>query len=291
MTKEEKVTQKIVRAIERGTASFQMPWHSMSKAVNGLNNHPYQGINALILSVTAFEEGYTSNQWATYKVWNSVGRQVKRGETGTDATYFDYFVPKDQKQLPEEEQSRIGFRKFFMVFNQDQLKEIEGESDYAVPAVEKIDHGDNRCSQVIEDLAESVGAKIAPNGKKAIFYRQSDEIHMPNKEAFVGTKYRSPDESYAHVLAHELVHWTGHSSRLDRKTGTNKRSPEYAFEELVAELGSVFLCSNLQFQYEGVEDHAGYIESWLRILNEDSKAIFRASSQAMRAKNFLLSED
>lgn len=110
------------------------------------------------------------------------------------------------------------------------------------------------------------------------------------KKRFFDTRYAYADMGFASVLAHELTHWTGHKSRLDRGASLDKNSPSYAFEELVAELGSAFICTELGIESNGLDGHAGYTQGWLSLLEDDNRAIFRASSEAMRAKQFLIPE-
>jgi len=128
--------------------------------------------------------------------------------------------------------------------------------------------------------------RLEIDGEEAYYCHEEDVIHMPYHERFYSTPNRSNDVAFASVLAHELFHWTGHESRLSRKFG-KYGTPDYAFEELIAELGSAFVCSELDIAYTGIPENAGYIENWLQRLRDDPKAIFKASSQAMKAKQFL----
>lgn len=130
----------------------------------------------------------------------------------------------------------------------------------------------------------STGAEIRQGGNRAFYAPSADFIQMPPFEAFRDA------ESHAATLAHELTHWTGHKSRLDRNFADGRRfgSEGYAFEELVAELGAAFLCADLGLTPEVRPDHAAYLASWLKVLKADKRAIFTAAAQAQRAADFLL---
>ncbi len=133
-----------------------------------------------------------------------------------------------------------------------------------------------------EAFFASTGADIRHGGNSAHYSGGSDHVQMPAFEAFC-----SPEAYYA-TLAHELTHWTKHKSRLDRDFGRKTWGDEgYAREELIAELGAAFLCADLALTPEPREDHAAYIQSWLKVLKEDKRAIFSAVAHAQRAADFL----
>ena len=133
-----------------------------------------------------------------------------------------------------------------------------------------------------EELIKKSQAEIsfAPIDR-ACYQPTEDKILMPKKEQF------KTQEGFYSTLFHELSHWTGHKSRLNRKKGNKKGSQDYAFEELIAELSASFICCHLGFEYS--TQHSAYIKDWLEVLKEDKKAIFKASSQAQKATEFILS--
>jgi len=282
VTNEEIITSNIIQAIEKGSAKFVMPWHRTSYPVNGVTRKPYRGINAIALWAAAEEEGFHSPEWATYKSWSDAGQQVRKGQRGTKITYFQFLEPKEG----EDPDRKKGFRRFYSVFNADQLDSAE-----EVPVVRcKPSH--SQASISVRQIADNVGADVRCDTDKAFYHPIGDYVNMPAIDKFINTaELGSADMAYACVLAHELIHWTGHPSRLDRSISTNKKSAEYAFEELIAELGSAFVASEIGLDYNGIDGHAGYIKSWLTLLKHDSRAIFRASSQAMAAKRFLIPEE
>ncbi|MEN9224961.1 MAG: zincin-like metallopeptidase domain-containing protein [Thermostichus sp. DRC_bins_24] len=132
----------------------------------------------------------------------------------------------------------------------------------------------------VEDFITSTGAQIQHGGNVACYSPSSDRINLPRFQDFT-----SPEAYYATAL-HELTHWTGHPTRLNRKIQGRYGSQSYAFEELIAELGSAFLCNDIGIQPQ-LEHHASYLDSWLRLLKKDTKAFFRASQLATQAARFL----
>ena len=169
--------------------------------------------------------------------------------------------------------------KGYTVFNVEQIENLPAhyyakvEPKHAT-ALERI--------EAVEKFVASTGAVIKHGGNRA-FYRMGDDfVQMPELQAFKNT------ESYYATAAHEITHWTRHPSRLDRSFDQKRFGDSgYAMEELVAEIGSAFLCADLEITPEPREDHAAYIESWLKALKNDKRAVFTASSHAQRATDYL----
>jgi antirestriction protein ArdC len=178
----------------------------------------------------------------------------------------------------EESARAIPFMKGYTVFNADQIDGLP-EQYYAKPAprtetLPRISHA--------EAFFAATGATVRHGGNRAYYCISADHVQMPPFESFRDA------ESYYATLAHEETHWTMHASRLDRDFGRKRWGDEgYAMEELVAELGSAFLCADLELTPEVREDHASYIGNWLKVLKEDKRAVFTAASHAQRAVDFL----
>jgi len=170
----------------------------------------------------------------------------------------------------------ILMEKLFTVFHASQ---IEGIPPYMPRAVNMIE-ADEKAERIISDS----GAEIRYGGGRAFYRRSEDFIQLPRTEFFEDTA------GYYATLLHELVHWTGHESRLHRTLGSVMSSPEYAREELVAEMGSMFLSAETDIPQtpEHFANHAAYVESWISILKGDSNALFKAASEANKAAEFLL---
>jgi antirestriction protein ArdC len=276
------VTDKIISAIEQGAGAWRMPWHvekvSGVGPINAVSEKAYRGVNVLILWATAMTEGYASPLWATYKQWADLGAKVRTGSRGTQIVFYKKLEPTDAEASEQDDQGRRSrfVAKGFHVFNSDQVDGFD-----AVPVSTK---SESERIQAVEDFVAQLGADVRHGGSKAFFVPAADYIQIPPLNLF--------DEvpGYYATLLHELTHWTGHKTRLDRDMSARFRTESYAAEELVAELGAAFLCSTLGISSEPRPDHAAYIESWFKVLKGDKRAIFTASSLAQKAADFLYSK-
>ena len=275
------VTDNIVAEIEKGSLPWVKPWSTRGKDVadfglpfNATSRKNYRGINILLLWGAKFSKGYTSNAWLTFKQANALGGSVKKGEKATQVVYASKFLPKDQKSLPREEQREIFMMKGYYVFNVEQCENLpDMETVPALPEVERHEQA--------EQLIAASGASITHTGGRAFYTPMTDSVTMPAPQAF-----KSMD-SYYSTMFHELGHWTGAKHRLGRDHTGSFGSSAYAFEELVAELASAFVCAGLQIQPEN--RHSDYIASWLKALKDDKKFIFKAASAASKAADMLQS--
>jgi antirestriction protein ArdC len=274
------ITEKIVAAIEAGAGEFVMPWHRsgirVGRPTNALSGARYRGINVVALWAESMLEGYDTGYWATYKQWQEVGGQVRKGERGASIVFYTELpLPDGGSLLPADDDPPQRFViRGFRVFNAAQ---VEGWAEPNLPEIPEWQR--HEAAEVFIGRTQAV---ILHGGEQAYYDRKADLIKVPDKERFVGSATSSPAEAYYSTMLHELVHWTGAVHRLDRRAGAFG-TPEYAFEELVAELGAAFLCGELEMQNEPRPDHAAYIANWLRVLREDNRAIFRAARQAQTA--------
>jgi antirestriction protein ArdC len=175
-----------------------------------------------------------------------------------------------------EEEKRIPFLKAYFVFNEDQIDGL-GER-YATPA--PITNEANRIAEV-DLFFDSLCGRYQHGGNRAFYSPSHDFIQMPH-----ATQFERIDNYYS-TLAHEFIHWTGAKHRLNRTFGGVFGNPEYAAEELVAELGAAFMCGVLAINSEPRADHANYLASWLAVLKADKRAIFTAASKAQQAADYL----
>ena len=274
----ESVTAKIVVAIEAGAEKSQRPWHApaLLAPTNASTSSYYRGINVLALWIEAMDRGYPTSQWASYKQWQDIGAQVRKGERGTMIVFYKRL----EEETTEEEDHSANRLRFVArashVFN---VQQVDGFNQPAI--IERPDPF--QAHQQAEAFIEAVGAKIEHGFRVARYRRDLDNIEMPARSWFVGTDTSSPLESYYGVLLHELTHWTGSPHRLGRDMGKRFGDDAYAMEELVAELGAAFACSALGITSEPRADHAAYVSSWLNVLKRDPKAIFTAASKAQEA--------
>ncbi|WP_175983023.1 ArdC family protein [Caballeronia zhejiangensis] len=280
-----RVTDKIIADLEQGVRPWVKPWKSgnaggritLPVRHNGI---PYQGINILLLWGEQLEKGFQSNRWMTFKQAQALGANVRKGEHGTLVVYANKVTKTDTDDKGDEIDREIPFMKGYTVFNVDQIENLTAE--YRTEPVPV----DSEPLELIEDAEAffaKTGAVIRHGGDKAYYAPAQDIVQLPIPESF------DTAQSYAATKAHELTHWTSHTSRLDRQLGKRFGDNAYAAEELIAEMGAAFLCAQLGLTPEVREDHAAYLDHWLKVLKADKKAIFTAASQAQKACEFLFS--
>lgn len=270
----QQVTDTIVAAIENGVDDFKMPWHRGSEMpVNIISGNTYQGINILNLWALGQSHSYTSSTWGTYKQWKEIGCQVKKGEKACPIIFYKQIEDK------EDEDKTIRIVRSYAVFNGDQVEGFTEPEIDDVPEMERLEH--------VELAVKATGARIKPGGTKACYIPSTDTVLMPDDKRFLGDDSKRT-EAYYSVLWHELGHWSGHKSRLDRDLTGRFGDEKYAMEELIAELTAAYCCAQLKISPTPREDHAQYMAGWLKVLKKDKKAVFYASARAQEAVNFLL---
>lgn len=279
----ETVTQRVISELEEGRVPWVKPWGDEGSANaalprNALTGRCYSGINILILWGAVIEHRWPAQHWLTFRQALNAGGNVKRGERGTTIVYADTFSPKgeaDRAARDGDAARVIPFLKSFTVFNVAQCEGIRPGLE-----IDPLPLEPEEISPVAEAVIAASAVEYLIGGNRAFYVPSKDFIRMPPPRAFVSA------EDYYCTALHELVHATGHPQRLDRATLTGTGAKDYGREELVAEMGSAFLCAAL-----GIEPtirHADYLGAWLAILKEDNRAIFRAASQASRAADWLL---
>ncbi|WP_052216005.1 ArdC family protein [Sphingomonas sp. ERG5] len=276
------VTSRVIAELEAGRLPWVQPWDGAACGCtmphNAGTGRRYSGINVLILWAAVIEGGYQSQRWLTYRQAQAAGGNVCKGERGTTVCYADRFTPKGEEARARDEDRdarQIAFLKRFTVFNVDQCEGLPemltGAPD--VPAAADI-------LPQVQALIDASGADFRVGDAEAYYSPGADFVVVPPQAAF-----HEPINWYRTAL-HELGHWTGHRSRLDRDQRGGFGSGDYAREELVAEMASAFACASLSIA--PTVRHADYIGSWLAVLREDEKAIFRAASAASKAADYLL---
>jgi antirestriction protein ArdC len=221
--------------------------------------------------MSAAAGGFKSNQWATYKQWLTLGGQVRKGTKGTTIIFYS---PVTGSKITADgvEKNYHYVLKSYSVFNADQI------GGYTPPVVTAKPFNS---IAALEALATDTGAIIKHGGDKAFFSPSGDFIQMPNKTDF------DSEAAYYATLLHELAHWSGAANRLNRDLSGRFGNEAYAAEELIAELSAAFLCAD--YQIDGDLRHAGYIASWLRVLKNDNKAVFKAAALAQKAADYIKS--
>jgi len=262
------ITNKIIEALEKGVTPWQCPFERCSIPVNYKTKQRYNGINTLSLWLSAILRGYTSNYWLGFSQAKSLKGKVKKGEKATSVIVC---MTKAKSDGSDDKEVITPFFKTEYVFNLDQIEGLKIEAEN-----KNITTFEN-----IEILLKSANPVIRYQGEKAYFSLSEDFINMPFKSKF------KDNEGYYSTLFHELIHWTGHKTRLDRLDKLNRENHENrAFEELVAEIGASFLCAQFGIK-PNIENTSSYVASWLKELKNNQNYIFKACRQANSALNYL----
>jgi antirestriction protein ArdC len=280
-----RVTNKILADLEQGVKPWAKPWsgeHAAGRITRPLrgNGQPYRGVNILLLWASAIEQGFLCPVWMTYKQAQELGANVRKGERSSLVVYADTFRKTETNEATgEDEEKKIPFMKAYAVFNAEQIEGLPAHyTATAEPAPEIKEQRDER----LEQFFRNTGITIKNGGNRAFYNIGADYVQMPPFPAFVDA------ENFYATLSHEVTHATRHGSRLDRDLGRKQWGDEgYAKEELVAELGSAFLCADLGITPEVREDHAAYIGAWIEKLQGDRRFIFSAAAHAQRALDWL----
>lgn len=278
------ITDKIIAELEAGRVPWVQPWGTadaqapLAMPCNAVTRRRYSGINVLILWGAVIEGRFAGQSWLTFRQALSLGGHVRKGEHGTTVVYADRFTPEDERRRAAEtgeEAGAIPFLKRFTVFNTDQCEGLPDElaSTVVPPPPSQIE-------PQAEALINATGADFRIGGARAYYSRTGDFVQVPPPAA-----YFEPI-NWHRTAFHELGHWTGHASRLNRDHSGSHGSKAYAREELVAEIAGAFVCASLGIV--PTVRHADYIGSWLDVLREDNRAVVRAASAASKAADFLL---
>jgi len=254
--------------------------------LNGSNWVPYKGFNVIWLTMFAYANGYTSNQFATKKGWKRLGGTIEKDQKATISHWSKPMTVTDKDDNGEETKKSFFINKCFYVYNRDQVQ--------GLPEQEKkpIENRPTFNNDRLDRFTMAQGIETI-NGDTGAFYRPgTDSIHMPLKNHFKGTKTLTPEECYYSTLLHEHIHATGHAKRLNRKGITSKQRSKqiYAKEELVAEIGATLLCCDLNVHSIGkLQDHATYLNEWIDAIKNDNKnkLLFSVFSLATNAVEYM----
>ncbi len=277
------VTDRIVAALEAGTAPWRRPWVAGARTTrpgmpcNAVSGRAYRGVNAMLLSMTQLAHASDDPRWMTYRQAVERGWQVRAGECGVPVVFFKRLEERGAARDGEDEATvrRIPMLRGFTVFHASQVQNVPA---YKIPT---LDEAPWRKPEAPELIVAASKVPVRVGGDRAFYAPASDRIGMPPASAF------RTAEGYAATLLHELGHASGHPSRLDRDLSGRFGNHAYAFEELVADLTSCFVGAVLGLSCE-VENHASYLQSWLDVLKGDKRAVFKAAAAAQKAADWML---
>lgn len=271
------VTDQIIGQLEQVDASdFKTPWFCIGHSPVNLRGNAYRGINHVLLS----HAGYGSNIWATFRQWKEKDCSVRKGERSQIVVLWKFFDETDDEGDSTGKTGAVMVR-YFRVFNSDQV-----EGDFARAAEQKF----------LDKLKDHDPIGEAEAFVRGYLQRERLPVRLSDRAYYAGGiaehvampeigQFDSP-ESYYSVFAHEITHSTGNAKRLDRDLSGRFGDRAYAFEELVAELGSAMICGALGLEQRPRIDHAQYIKGWLSCLRDDPKFIISAASHAQKAADF-----
>jgi len=264
----QRITDRIIEQLETCESSdYSQPWFTLGEIPkNAVTHKQYHGINTLWLGLS----GFNTLEFATYKQWESIGAQVQKGSKGYPVIFYKTLKIKDKVT---EEDKTIPLMRYSTVFN---CSQVDGYEPKIIPL------NDNKSIEHVDSFIYNSDINIKHGFDRACFIPSINQVHMPELGQFKDTN------NYYSVLFHELTHATGHKSRLDRNMNGCYGGKDYAYEELIAELGSAFNMGSLKLDSTPRDDHAIYIKSWLRILRKDNKFIFSAAAKAQAAVDYLV---
>lgn len=280
----EEISTRLIEQLEQGTAPWQKPWSGViSNPHNPLTNTQYSGANWLFLQLEAEVQGYSDPRWMTFKQISDAGGRIKKGEHGTPCLYWaDKWLDKDgnplsaqaARLLPAEEKQRIMIPCRFTVFNAEQT---EGLNLPEWNAPEVTWDPNERAEKILTASKAVIHHKF---GNQAFYSPSNDSITLPERGQFAKAS------DYYDTALHELGHWTGHETRLNRDLSGRFGTPDYAKEELRAEIASMMLAAEIGLPHN-TQQHASYVASWIKVLKEDPTEIIRASADAQKITDFV----
>lgn len=265
----------LIDQIEGSSTRWKMPWHGKIKQSRNISNgQNYSGLNQLLLIDEQQGKQYKSNAWGTLRQWNARGNRVILGQKAVTLYMPIFRENKNGKQ-------GVRYFKRFWVFNGDQVTNFNPDHPDLFGGLQV-----RRPSIAL--LLEHHKPTIHFGAEKASYSLKHDQISMPDRDNFVGSVTSTPEEAFYGTLLHELVHWTRHPTRVDRPVFPELKKVGYAFEELIAEIGSAFLCCKLSISNTPREDHAQYLKSWLGVLRDNPAHLWEAATKAQKAVDFIL---
>lgn len=294
----QEITDRIIQCLEEGTVPWLKPWnnpeYNLALPKNAVSGRYYSGVNILLLWMASAENGYKQCKWNTADAVNKLGGRIRKGEK---ATIVANYTPVEREKCDDDgnpilddegnpEIEHFAVLKRHPIFNIEQcenLPNIMYESVSELPTeIEAVQYA---LFTEIRQIAKwmDLNVEMKPSAK-AYYLPNEDKVVMPNMKQF------ESESRFYGTLLHEIIHATGHQKRLNREGITSGKAKFgnklYAFEELVAEMGGAFICAHLGFN--DIPQNAAYIQSWINVLKEDKRAIFRASGFARKACEYVL---
>jgi antirestriction protein ArdC len=268
----ERITSMILKKLEQGVIPWHQPWSYDSWPRNPFTQNHYRGINIFILLLAMYPKPF----WMTFGQIDRLGGHVKANEKGMPIVYWKLFEIKKK----DEDEQYIPLMKYYTVFNIEQCSGIDS-SMFEKKEIDFIPL--QQCEKVVKNMPQK--PIIKHNGGRAYYNCKNDIINLPPANTF-----RS-NELYYSTLFHELIHSTGHARRLNRKSITEAvefGSTNYSKEELIAEMGSSFLCAHCQIENQTIDNSTAYISNWIEQFKDKKLMIITAAAQAQKAYEYIV---
>jgi antirestriction protein ArdC len=286
-----KLVENVATAMQKDSYKWKKSWIEAGSPINYSTGEAYSGVNFLSLNFAMIDKGYKNNQWLTFKQLKTLGGDIKNNSWNYIYKFGRINVVDDNKKPVVDSKGKQKSRNYFrcfVVYNIEnttlEAKVIEKKStQYSVDEIE-----------AFIDRVNNNDVRIKTDSTNGCYYSPSyDWVHMVNKSNFIDTKDANATEHYYSVLFHELVHATGHQKRLNRFENTKSMKflegkSHYAYEELVAELGSMLFASKYNLSVESTvrEDHIAYLQSWIKALRSEDGTKLLTSAAAKAAAAF-----
>ena len=272
----EQITNRIINLLTQGTVPWQKPWKARTGLPRNLvSQKPYRGINVFLLLAMSYESPF----WLTFRQALQLGGSVRKGEKSCPVVFWKPTTIADKES---GEPAKAILARYYHVFNVAQCDGIKAGTEPVAESIEAITAPD-------EIVAHMPQRPVIKHGMARAFYSPSEDyVGLPARERFERT------EGYYATLYHELLHASGHASRLNRATLTEQAgfgSNPYCKEELIAEMGAAFLCGHAEIVERTIDNSAAYLQGWLEQLANDKTLIVSAAAQAQKAVDFILGND
>lgn len=280
----QKIADEFVKCLEENPLTWHKEWSERAYVpVNVAKERPYRGINRFWLTYIAQQNGWNDPRWCTFNNIKENNWHLQAGSKGTKVEYWMPYNQDEKKSVSwsdfqnDPDKQKYGFRSiYYTVFNGAQ---IDG-----IPELQQPEKRDINPSEVIDKISKGMGVPITNDGQGRAYYSPlSDSIHLPAVNSF------ESDYAYNATALHELAHSTGHKSRLNRSLGGGFGSPEYAYEELIAEISASFLSAELPVEQTTahMENHKAYIQGWIKEIKEKPETLIKAIQEAEKAADLL----
>ncbi|WP_276499472.1 ArdC family protein [Pontibacter litorisediminis] len=285
----QQVTDEVIAELQKGKVLWQQPWGSYGLPKNYSSNRPYGGFNAFYLHHITEKNSFTAPYFLTFRQAQEQGGSIRRGEKGTRIVYWKVYESQESKNAEEQpaENSNRSDSRFvpflWTVFNIDQVDGV----DFQLPAVPNRSGQQviEACQQVVDSFP-SPAPQIRLGGSEAWYAPALDRVQVPEPKQF------SSAATYHATLFHELIHATGHPTRLNRFSDEEKASrfgdEAYSKEELVAEMGASFLCAFTGIREQVFPNSVAYLQGWMRRLRNDRTVLLYAAARAFKAASYIL---